>query len=72
MEYRIVAEMAEPGGSTLKEWHMVRPDAVVAMCGRELDMSEKSLPSDAWGTEWARPFCHTCGALFLREVPHGA
>jgi hypothetical protein len=39
------------------------------MCGRELDMSEKSLPSDAWGKERARPFCHTCGALFLREAP---
>ncbi|MFD9789936.1 hypothetical protein ACFWXK_03195 [Streptomyces sp. NPDC059070] len=69
MEHHIVAEMIEPGGSTLKEWHMVRGDAAVSMCGRELDLKEKNLPADAWGTEQARPFCHTCGALFLREVP---
>ncbi|WP_371650217.1 MULTISPECIES: hypothetical protein [unclassified Streptomyces] len=69
MEHHIVAEMIEPGGSTLKEWHMVRAGQSVSMCGRELDMNEQELPADAWGTERARPFCHTCGALFLREVP---
>ncbi|MBD0746890.1 hypothetical protein [Streptomyces sp. CBMA152] len=69
MEHHIIAEMTEPGGSTLKEWHMVRGDADVAMCGRELDLAEKQLPADAWGTEQTRPFCHTCGALYLREVP---
>jgi hypothetical protein len=69
MEHRIIAEMTEPGGGTLKEWHMVRSDQSVAMCGRELDMEQTELPPDAWGTERARPFCHSCGALFLREVP---
>jgi hypothetical protein len=70
MEYRVVAEMAEPGGSTLKEWHMVRLHADVAMCGRELDMSEKSLPSDAWAQSGpgrsATPAAH-CSCARLPE-----
>ncbi|RVU20014.1 hypothetical protein EOT10_28880 [Streptomyces antnestii] len=69
MEHHIIAEMTEPGGSTLKEWHMVRGEQPESMCGRELDLSAQKLSSDAWGTDQARPFCHTCGALFLREVP---
>ncbi|PWI10521.1 hypothetical protein DIZ27_11055 [Streptomyces sp. NWU339] len=69
MEHHIVAEMTEPGGDALKEWHMVRSGQDVAMCGREVDPSAKEMPSDAWGTDAARPFCHTCGALFLREAP---
>ncbi|GAA0585106.1 hypothetical protein [Streptomyces crystallinus] len=68
MEHHIVAEMTAPG-DTLKEWHMVRAGQEVSMCGRTLDMTRPQLPADAWGTEQARPFCHTCGALFLREVP---
>ncbi|WP_329573219.1 hypothetical protein [Streptomyces sp. NBC_01361] len=69
MEHHIIAEMTELGGDTLKEWHMVRGGAEVAMCGRDIVLSEKQLPADAWGTEQARPFCHTCGAMYLREVP---
>ncbi|MFE5683850.1 hypothetical protein [Streptomyces sp. NPDC056512] len=47
MEHRIIAEMTEPDGGTLKEWHMVRSDQSVAMCGRELDMEQTELPPDA-------------------------
>ncbi|MCX3062819.1 hypothetical protein [Streptomyces beihaiensis] len=69
MEHHIIAEMIEPGGDTLKEWHMIRAGEEEAMCGRVIDLSAEKLPSEAWGTDRARPFCHTCGALFLREVP---
>ncbi|MZD07007.1 hypothetical protein GTW43_32970 [Streptomyces sp. SID5785] len=69
MNHRIIAERTEPGGSTIKEWHMVRSGEGKPMCGRSIDLSETELPADAWGTERAMPFCHTCGALYLREVP---
>ncbi|MEU6387937.1 hypothetical protein [Streptomyces sp. NPDC046939] len=69
MEHRIIAERTEPGGDSLKEWHMVREGERTAMCGREIDPMETRLPPEAWGTEEAKPFCHSCGALFLRESP---
>ncbi|MFE9120013.1 hypothetical protein [Streptomyces sp. NPDC007172] len=68
MRHRIVAERL-PDGDTLKEWHMVRGDEQLSMCGRELDPGADEQPDDAWGTETAHPFCHTCGALYLRETP---
>lgn len=68
MSHRIAAERL-PDTGTLKEWHMARGDERQAMCGRDLAENAEELPEDAWGTEQARPFCHTCGALYLREVP---
>ncbi|MFI6683868.1 hypothetical protein [Streptomyces sp. NPDC050485] len=68
MRHRIVAERL-PDGNILKEWHMARGDEEQAMCGRDLAENAEELPDDAWGTDRARPFCHTCGALYLREVP---
>ncbi|WP_329466705.1 hypothetical protein [Streptomyces sp. NBC_01431] len=68
MRHRIVAERL-PDGDMLKEWHMARADEQVSMCGRDLAENADELPDDAWGTNRARPFCHTCGALYLREVP---
>ncbi|KOU42847.1 hypothetical protein [Streptomyces sp. WM6378] len=67
MRHRIVAE--RPDGDTLKEWHMVRGDEKQAMCGHDLVEGADEQPDDAWGTDRAHPFCHTCGALYLREVP---
>ncbi|MCW2873813.1 hypothetical protein [Actinacidiphila oryziradicis] len=49
-------------------WHMVREMETTAMCGRELDPKSAVLPADDWGRT-REPFCHTCGALYLREVP---
>ncbi|GAA1927682.1 hypothetical protein GCM10009716_39550 [Streptomyces sodiiphilus] len=50
-------------------WHMVRGEGAVAMCGKELAPDADTRPDDAWGTDLGAPFCHTCGALYLREVP---
>lgn len=69
MEHHIIAERTEPGGDTIKEWHMVRAGDTAAMCGHKIDLTEATLPPEAWGTEQAKPFCHSCGALFLRESP---
>ncbi|MFG3280856.1 hypothetical protein [Streptomyces sp. NPDC048111] len=68
MRHRIVAEKL-PDGDTLKEWHMVRGDEQHAMCGHELEANAEEQPDGAWGTDTAHPFCHTCGALYLRETP---
>lgn len=56
----------EPGA--VRSWHMVRGEETVAMCGRELDPEAATRPDEEWGRT-AEPFCHTCGALYLREVP---
>ncbi|MFF0745481.1 hypothetical protein ACFYVL_34285 [Streptomyces sp. NPDC004111] len=68
MSHRIVAERI-PESGVLKEWHMARGDQEQAMCGRDLVANAEEMSEDAWGTERARPFCHTCGAIYLREVP---
>ncbi|MET9359533.1 hypothetical protein ABZX93_01280 [Streptomyces sp. NPDC006632] len=67
MRHYIVAEQLPDG--VVKEWHMVRGEEQHSMCGREVAEGVAELPAEAWGTERAHPFCHTCGALFLREVP---
>lgn len=68
MEHRMRAE-TEPESDSVKEWHIVRGDETTSMCGRELSASAPEQSADAWGTERSQPFCHSCGALFLREVP---
>ncbi|MCX5384057.1 hypothetical protein [Streptomyces sp. NBC_00083] len=67
MRHRIVAEPLPDG--VLKEWHMVRGAEEQTMCGRELVEGAQEQSEDAWGTDRAHPFCHTCGALYLRETP---
>lgn len=74
MEHEMRAEYEEgvaprPEAAPVKLWHMVRLDGTLAMCGRELDESAATQSADAWGTPKAEPFCHTCGAMWLREVP---
>ncbi|MFH8348101.1 hypothetical protein [Streptomyces sp. NPDC018045] len=74
MEHEMRAEYAEaeapPSADTpVKLWHMVRLDATQSMCGRELQPEAAVQSADAWGTAAAEPFCHSCGALYLREVP---
>ncbi|MGK5543153.1 hypothetical protein ACSNOH_00115 [Streptomyces sp. URMC 127] len=53
----------------VKIWHMVRLDSTVAMCGQDLGASAATQPADAWGAPDGGPFCHSCGAVYLREVP---
>ncbi|GAA3080916.1 hypothetical protein VR41_13200 [Streptomyces sp. NRRL B-1568] len=74
MEHEMRAEYQEglsplQADAPVKVWHMVRLDDTMTMCGRELDPSAATQPADAWGTPKAEPFCHSCGALYLREVP---
>ena len=74
MEHEMRAEYAEgaaPGqqDAEVKIWHMVRLEGTTAMCGRELYADAPTQPADAWGTPQGEPFCHSCGALYLREVP---
>ncbi|QLE73093.1 hypothetical protein FGW37_17165 [Streptomyces rectiverticillatus] len=74
MEHEMRAEYPEglsPGqpDAPVKVWHMVRLGGTEAMCGRDLDPSSATQPSDAWGTAKGEPFCHSCAALYLREVP---
>ncbi|MGP4003656.1 hypothetical protein [Streptomyces sp. 8N706] len=52
----------------VKMWHMVRGSGTTALCGRELDPRAATRPEDVWGRT-REPFCHTCGATYLREVP---
>ncbi|WP_432096364.1 hypothetical protein [Streptomyces sp. bgisy100] len=56
------------GLGAVKMWHMVRNSGTTALCGRELDPRAAIRPEDSWGTT-REPFCHTCGATYLREVP---
>ncbi|OON73982.1 hypothetical protein [Streptomyces tsukubensis] len=74
MEHEMRAEYpegvsVEDPDAEIKLWHMVRLEGSTAMCGRQLDAAAPVQSADAWGTPAADPFCHTCGALYLREVP---
>lgn len=74
MEHEMRAEYEEDSSprdpeARVKIWHMVRLDDVDAMCGRRLDPNASTQPAEAWGTPEGEPFCHSCGALYLREVP---
>lgn len=52
----------------VRNWHMVRDAETTAMCGRELRPQAAVKPENDWGRTRER-CCHTCGALYLREVP---
>lgn len=74
MEHEMRAEYEEGVSPTdsdahVKIWHMVRLTGTEAMCGRKLDADAVTQRAELWGTPEAEPFCHTCGALYLREVP---
>ncbi|WP_230423633.1 hypothetical protein [Streptomyces radicis] len=73
MRHVVRAEYRYDAPDEVKTWHMVRERrngeiGHVAMCGRRLREDAETRP----GTEWGRTdevFCHSCGALYLREVP---
>ncbi|MFG2191433.1 hypothetical protein [Streptomyces sp. NPDC048639] len=74
-ELRAEHRAAAPGQSgrlgglgPVKTWHMVRGSGTTAMCGRALDPVAASRPEEDWGRT-REICCHTCGALYLREVP---
>ncbi|SFD57215.1 hypothetical protein [Streptomyces aidingensis] len=69
MEHAMRAEYPhDDPGAGVKSWHMVRGEGNAAMCGRELLPDAELRPDSDWGTT-AEPMCHTCGAMYLREVP---
>jgi hypothetical protein len=67
--YEMRAEYAESGaGGAISQWHMIRDNGTTALCGAELAPTAEKQSDAAWGhTE--EKFCHTCGALYLRQVP---
>ncbi|MFF4649505.1 hypothetical protein [Streptomyces sp. NPDC001380] len=68
MAYEMRAEYDAEDGA-IRHWHMVEDGGVRALCGRDLDPGAPTQSADAWGSEAAEPFCHSCGALYLRQVP---
>jgi hypothetical protein len=72
MYHEMRAEYApdvSPGSSPVKIWHMVRGrNTLTAMCGRVLDGAADTRSEEAWAVS-SEPFCHSCGAMYLREVP---
>jgi hypothetical protein len=71
-EMRAEYEEGSPGrvaGAPVKIWHMVRANGTTAMCGRELDSDAETQSAEVWATDDSVPFCHSCGAMYLREVP---
>ncbi|MEV0275285.1 hypothetical protein AB0I22_02720 [Streptomyces sp. NPDC050610] len=66
-EYEDGASAGQPDAE-VRLWHVVRRHAATAMCGRELSPVAATRSADAWGTGEVK-MCHSCGALFLREVP---
>jgi hypothetical protein len=67
--YEMRAEYAD-GASTgeIRQWHMVRDNGATALCGVELSPVAEKQSDEAWG-HTREKFCHTCGALYLRQVP---
>ncbi|WP_327294287.1 MULTISPECIES: hypothetical protein [unclassified Streptomyces] len=74
MEYVMQAHLQE-GSSPRDEhprvqwWHIAHISETTALCGRELDPAAPKQSTDVWGTPESQPFCHSCGALYLRQVP---
>jgi hypothetical protein len=68
MRHRMRAEYVADRPGVVKTWHMVRGEEAVAMCGRTLPAGADTLSDQDWGRT-PEPDCHTCGALYLREVP---
>ncbi|MFF7635087.1 hypothetical protein ACFZB9_18310 [Kitasatospora sp. NPDC008050] len=67
-EMRAEHEAGDPRGRIL-HWHMVRDHSSQAMCGREIAPDSAAQSPDTWGSPAAQPFCHSCGAAYLRQVP---
>ena len=71
MRYEMRAEYGpgdQPAPHTpVKIWHMVHAGALRGLCGRDLSTAAATQSEQFWG-QMTEPFCHTCGALYLRQV----
>ncbi|WP_331771207.1 hypothetical protein OG948_47170 (plasmid) [Embleya sp. NBC_00888] len=65
--YELRAEYAGDEIGAIRLWHMIRDASDRALCGRALRSDAETRPDREWGP--TQPFCHTCGALYLRQVP---
>ncbi|WP_042417306.1 hypothetical protein [Streptacidiphilus anmyonensis] len=65
--YGMRAELGDEGG--VKMWHMTKDGALTALCNRDLDPAAPVDHDSAWA-HTKQPLCHTCGALYLRQVPY--
>lgn len=59
----------EVNSRRVTSWHISTVGGVKAMCGRELRKDAETREPTRW-SEQPDINCHTCGALFLREVPY--
>ncbi|MFI5529026.1 hypothetical protein ACIA8O_10800 [Kitasatospora sp. NPDC051853] len=70
MEHQMRAEYGPDGQSGgVKSWHITTVGTSTAMCGHELESGAETREPTRW-SEQPDLNCHTCGALFLREVPY--
>lgn len=68
MRAEYAPEIEAAASAPVKNWHMVREERTTALCGRELSERAATQSEDLWGRT-TEPFCHSCGAVYLREVP---
>ncbi|WP_103502400.1 MULTISPECIES: hypothetical protein [Streptomyces] len=68
MEHTMRAEYTEDDPDRVRSWHMVRGTSTTAMCGKALRADAAARSDAGWGDDPSM-MCHTCGALYLREVP---
>lgn len=53
--------------AVVKIWHMVEAGELEGLCGRDLSTHAATQSEERWG-QMRDPFCHSCGALYLRQV----
>ncbi|MEY9967132.1 hypothetical protein ABIA33_005197 [Streptacidiphilus sp. MAP12-16] len=67
--YEMRAQYADGGTQgPMTYWHMTRDGSMTALCGRDLDAAAATTSDTSW-SHTTEPICHTCGALYLRQVP---
>ena len=54
-------------GGPIRQWHMTSDGDTVSLCGHPLNADAARMSQDEWG-HTREKFCHTCGALYLRQV----
>jgi hypothetical protein len=54
-------------GGPIRQWHMTSDGATVGLCGHPVNEDSERMSADAWSHTHEK-FCHTCGALYLRQV----
>lgn len=66
--FEMRAEYDGHADGSIRQWHMTADGAPVGLCGHAVNADAARMSDDAWG-HTREKFCHTCGALYLRQVP---